>query len=244
MAIQEYIWLFIMSLVAATVSGTAGFGASIILLPILTSIYGFIDAIPIITIAQLFSNASRAWFGHRDIAWRPIWVFLVGAVPLAIVGAFVFAWINDNVLIMLGGLFLIFVVVFRNIFPRQRMLSSKGLLIGGGATGFFAGIVGNGAPISSALFFSLNLTATAYVASEAVAGLVLNIVTTLIYQTFSLISLMHLWVGLYLSVAMVLGSWLGRFIVVHLNYKRFLVMVEILLVLCGLLMFFAYFVNR
>ncbi len=73
-----------MSYFAALISGAAGFGGALLLLPVLTSIVGVKAAIPILTIGQIFGNSSRVWFGRHELKWRPIIYFLLTAIPLSI----------------------------------------------------------------------------------------------------------------------------------------------------------------
>jgi uncharacterized membrane protein YfcA len=51
--------LFIISWLAATISGAAGFGGALLLLPILTHILGVKAAVPVLAIMQLPGNLSR-----------------------------------------------------------------------------------------------------------------------------------------------------------------------------------------
>ena len=45
--------------VASTLAAVAGFRGAAILLPLLVAVFGVRDAIPILTVAQLFGNLSR-----------------------------------------------------------------------------------------------------------------------------------------------------------------------------------------
>lgn len=47
-------------LVASVLSAVTGFGGAAILLPVLVAVFGVRDAVPILTVAQLLGNASRA----------------------------------------------------------------------------------------------------------------------------------------------------------------------------------------
>lgn len=82
--------LFATSWLAATVSGVAGFGGALLLLPVLTNLVGVKAAVPILTIAQLWGNALRVWFGRTEIRWRPVLYFIVTAIPFSIVGGMLF----------------------------------------------------------------------------------------------------------------------------------------------------------
>jgi uncharacterized protein len=85
--IVSWVVLLFFGWLAATVSGAAGFGGALLLLPVLAFTVGGKTAVPILTVAQLVGNLSRAGFGWRDIRWRPAVIFSTGAVPAAIVGS-------------------------------------------------------------------------------------------------------------------------------------------------------------
>ena len=74
--------LIIAAFAAGLLSGTVGFGGSMILLPAMTSCYGIEVAVPMSTIAQLLSNLFRVGAGFRCIRWRKAAFFLILAAPL------------------------------------------------------------------------------------------------------------------------------------------------------------------
>ncbi len=49
------------------------------------------------------------------------------------------------------------------------------MIIGGGITGFLSGLAGSAGPPGAAFFLGLNLSAVAYVASEAFTALALHL---------------------------------------------------------------------
>ena len=64
------ILLSIVGLMAGMLSSSIGFGGGMLLLPIVTSVYGIEVAVPVCTIAQLLSNASRAVIGWKSTEWK------------------------------------------------------------------------------------------------------------------------------------------------------------------------------
>ncbi|MBM4177005.1 MAG: hypothetical protein FJ213_12680 [Ignavibacteria bacterium] len=74
----EWIILITVAWIAATISGVAGFGGSLLILPVFSHVVGAKKAIPILTIAWLMGNLSRAAFGYRDIRWQPVGYFSMG----------------------------------------------------------------------------------------------------------------------------------------------------------------------
>ena len=77
--------------VASTLAAVTGFGGAAVLLPVLAAVFGVREAIPILTVAQLIGNGSRVWFNRREVDWRVVGWFAVGAVPFAFAGGFLFA---------------------------------------------------------------------------------------------------------------------------------------------------------
>ncbi|MFN3316477.1 MAG: sulfite exporter TauE/SafE family protein [Raineya sp.] len=230
----ELIILFVISFLAATISGAAGFGGALVLLPALTSIVGIKAAVPILTIGQIFGNASRVWFGRNELQWKPIIFFLLTAVPLTILGSYLFTDIDGKKIKIGIGIFLLLLVVYRRAKIKKIALGDKGMLLGGGLTGFLSGIAGSAGPLGAAFFLGLNLTATAYVASEAFTALAMHLTKTLIYNKYALIGTTELYYGLFIGFAMILGSWTGKKIIQKLSKEKFILLVEILLIISGL----------
>jgi len=202
----DLILIFLIAFLAATISGAAGFGGALLLLPILTGVVGIKAAVPILTIGQIFGNASRVWFGRNELQWKPIIFFLLTAIPLTIIGSYLFTDIDsEKIKIAIGG-FLLVLVIYRRIREKKVGLREKGMLIGGGLTGFLSGLAGSAGPLGAAFFLGLNLRATAYVASEAFTALTMHLTKTIVYNKYSLIGLTELYYGLFIGIAMILGS--------------------------------------
>ena len=233
---MDLILIFIVSFLAATISGAAGFGGALLLLPVLTSVVGIKAAVPILTIAQIFGNASRVWFGRKELKWKPILYFIVAAIPLSILGSYLFTDINSKTIKIGIGVFLVLIVVYRRLNISKISFGNRGMLIGGGMTGFLSGLAGSAGPLGAAFFLGLNLTATAYIASEAFTALTMHLAKTIVYGKYSLIGLTELYYGLFIGAAMILGSWAGKKIIERLPNHLFLIIVEILLIVSGIQM--------
>lgn len=228
---EKFLLLFFISFLAATISGAAGFGGALVLLPALTSIVGIKAAVPILTIGQIFGNASRVWFGRKELQWKPIIFFLLTALPLTILGSYLFTDIEGKKIKIGIGIFLLLLVVYRRTKIKKITLGNKGMLVGGGLTGFLSGVAGSAGPLGAAFFLGLNLTATAYVASEAFTALAMHLTKTIIYNKYALIGKKELYYGLFIGLAMILGSWTGKKIIEKLSREKFILFVEILLIL-------------
>ena len=233
---MELILIFIVSFLAATISGAAGFGGALLLLPVLTSVVGIKAAVPILTIAQIFGNASRVWFGRNELQWKPILYFSITAIPLSVLGSYLFTGIDSKKIKIGIGILLVLIVAYRRLNITKISFGNKGMLIGGGLTGLLSGLAGSAGPLGAAFFLGLNLTATAYIASEAITALSMHLTKTIVYGKYSLIGLTELYYGLFIGAAMILGSWTGKRIIEKLSRRAFIIVVELLLVVSGIQM--------
>lgn len=226
---MSWVLVLIAGWLAATVSGVAGFGGALLLLPILTWILGPKAAIPVLTIAQLMGNASRAAFGFREIAWRPVLFFALGALPASLLGATWFVRLPGPMVMQGVGVFLLLVIGLRHSRHGSGTIPGRALLPAGALVGLISALVGSAGPLGAAVFLGLRLAPTAYVASEAVTATCMHLVKTLTYGSLMGISPQGLAAGLSLGAAMVFGSWTGRRMIERVPKKWLGYFVEVLL---------------
>lgn len=229
-----WIVMFLLSWGAASISGLAGFGGALLLLPILTGLLGPKAAVPVLTVAQLLGNASRAGFGFGEIRWRLVTYFVIGAVPGSIAGSLVFVDLPRNQISTAIGLFLVLVLLMRRLRIRRLEKSRWWLVPGGALVGFLSAVLGSAGPLGAAFFLGLNLPPVAYVASEAVTAVAIHVTKTVVYERYALVGIGELTLGAFLGAGMVLGSWTGRKLIDRLPRAVFSLVVEILMVLSAL----------
>ena len=234
--LQEII-LIAAGLVAGLISGTVGFGGSLILLPTVTSFYGIEVAVPMATVAQLLSNIFRMGAGFRSIRWRKVGFFLILAAPLTVVGAYGFVVVPKEmmtrILCILLTIFAILDLSERFRLPRSRWT----MLAGGGVSGIINGLLCLSGPISSAVFLTLGLSPVAYIASEAASAVVMHIIQMIMYGEFGLIGKMVILDGLYLGVAMVIGNFIAMKFIRDIRRKIYRRIVAAVMIVCSIWLF-------
>jgi len=226
-----FAWFFLLlcGWLAATVSGAAGFGGALLLLPVLTVAVGAKAAVPILTVAQLLGNLSRAGFGWREIRWRPALVFSAGAVPASVLGSRLFVGLPSGLLLRLIGVFLLAVVALRHTSLGRRPFPEKLLAPAGVVVGFLSAFAGSAGPLGAAVFLGLHLPAGAYVASEAVTAVLMHLAKSITYGRYAALTAGDVLRGLALGGSLVLGSWTGRKLIDRMPEKGFGLLIEILL---------------
>ena len=109
------VWLLIavIAVLAGVVGGIAGFGSSVLLLPLLTYTLGAKSAVPVMAVASLIGNISRVAVWWREVDWRAVAAYSATAVPSAAVGARTLVALDAKIVELALGAFLIGVVPFR-----------------------------------------------------------------------------------------------------------------------------------
>jgi uncharacterized membrane protein YfcA len=233
-------WVFLLGVgwLAASVSGAVGFGGALLLLPVLIKMVGAKAAVPILTLAQLLGNLSRAGFGGKDIRRRPALVFSVGTVPASVVGSRLFVALPSGTIQRLIGVFLLGVVALRRTPMGRRRMPTRVLIPAGVVVGFLSAIAGSAGPLAAVVFLNLQLPARAYVATEAVTAVLMHVTKCIVYGRYAAMDRAGLVGGLALGGAMMLGSWTGRKLIERLSERAFRLLVEVLLIVASMSLIF------
>jgi uncharacterized protein len=227
----QYVLLSIAAFLAAAISGAAGFGGALLLLPVLIATVGTVQAVPLLTLVQLIGNLSRVGFGFKQIKWKPVGMFLIGAVPLCIAGALLFAELPKTIINRcIGAAILIFTILKLSGILKLKP-SNALLVIGGALVGFLSGLVGSAGPLGAVIFLTLGLPPVAYIASEASTALVMHGVKTVVYQSTLTIDPKVWLLAALMGLAMILGTWVSKKVIERLDPKKFQLFVSVLLIL-------------
>lgn len=228
--------------VAALLSGLVGFGGALLLLPLLIHTVGTERAIPLLTLAQLVGNATRAWGGRHEIDWHHVRRFLLLALPATLLGAVAFLVLpKANLSRIIGVLILAAAALqWRQREGKQVDAQDRSSAISfhatSASTGFFSGLAGSAGPLSAAAFLSLNLAPGAYLASEACAALGIHLLKVAVYRAAIPLPANDLGLAAILSVIMIAGTLVGKRLVNRVPRHYFRTVVLVLLVAIGLKM--------
>lgn len=223
------------ALAAGTLAAVAGFGGAAIMLPILVWGFGVRDAVPLLTVAQLIGNASRAWFNRNELVFPVVGWFALGAVPLAVMGGIVFATAPAPFLRKLLGIFLLVTVAYRHTtIGREARFGVQGFVGVGAVFAFLSALLGSVGPLMAPFFLAYGLVKGAYIGTEALSTVVMHVAKLVVYGGFSLVSLGTLATGLLIGAVLILGSYLGKRILDRVPERVFPLLVEAVLVIAGL----------
>src|SRR5437667_11996862 len=118
-----WVTLALAAIVGSTIGGVAGFGTGVIMIPAIAWVVGVKSTVPVLTVCMLLGNSARVWFSRDEIEWRVVSAFLLGAVPMTIVGATLYMHIEGRWLSRMMGAFMILAV------PLRRGLAGAGVSV-------------------------------------------------------------------------------------------------------------------
>jgi uncharacterized membrane protein YfcA len=230
---EMYAVLILSSFTAALISGAAGFGGALLLLPVLTLYAGAELAVPVLTIAQLIGNLSRMAFGINQIEWKKVFLFSITAVPLSALGAFGFSILSKSMVTRAIGAVLILLVALKYFGILKFKPNDKTLVFGGAVTGLLSGLAGSAGPIGAAVFLSFGLSPIAYIASEAATATAMHIVKILVYGKLVNLPPNTINLGLLMGLAMIFGTYVANRFIKNIKKEIFQKYVTVLLCVVG-----------
>lgn len=221
------VWLVPCVLLAATIGGVVGFGTGILMLPLLGAAFGLREAVPILGVAMLFANASRAAFSWREIEWRVVGAQSLGSIPCALIGAGVFAGVEASYLgAVVGGALLVMIPLRHFAEAKSVRIRLRHLPFVGATTGMLSAVGGATGPVSTPFLLNMGLVRGAYLGTDGVSSLFAGFAKTGGYALQGVLPA-HAWTyGLPLGAFMVGGSFIGRRVVDRLSSERFTKVVE------------------
>jgi uncharacterized membrane protein YfcA len=230
---EMYAVLILSSFIAALISGAAGFGGALLLLPVLTLYAGAELAVPVLTIAQLIGNLSRMVFGLNEIEWKKVFLFSITSVPLSALGAFGFSIASKNSVTRGIGAILILFTVLKYFRILKFKPNDKTLVLGGAVTGLLSGLAGSAGPIGAAVFLSFGLPPIAYIASEAATATAMHITKILVYGKLVNLPPNTVNLGLLMGLAMIFGTYTANRYIKNMKKEVFQKYVAVFLCVVG-----------
>lgn len=232
----EIFIVIVSALAASFVAAIAGFGGSVIMLPVLVWTVGITDAIPVLTVAQLIGNLTRVVLNRCEIKWPVVWRFALGAVPSAIIGGIIFATAPAAALVRGLGVFLILMVLYRHTpWGKNIKMGLRGFVPLGAASGILSAVMGTVGPLAAPFFLAFGLVKGAYIGTEALTAVVMHVTKLGVYGSYALIGVRSLLIGLGIGAIMILGTFLGKRILNRIPEPVFPFIIEVTLLVSGII---------
>ena len=220
--------------VGFTISGVAGFGGGLVALPVLVWVFGIKEAIPIISISQVFGTASRAWLHRRVIDWKVVRYFAVGSIPMSVLGSLIFISINTEMIVRILGIAMLILVVYTRLpIGSHFKINVRVFVPIGGTAGFGSAFLGIPGPMASLFYLQYGLISSAYVGTSAIGLGAIQIPKLIIFSTDGLLTTRVVVLGIILGLIGVFGAYMGKTILQRVPEKVFSGMITAMLLISG-----------
>lgn len=221
------------ALLAAVLSAVAGVGGGTVLIAALYAAgLSPLVALALHAIVQAVSNGSRAWAYRQDVDWRNGGLCALCAAPWPFVVA---PWMvnldADTLRIALGSF------VLANLLPKPGRVHGLSLrwrmVIGGCLKGIIGPVVGASGLVLAPFFFAPQWRKEQVVGTLAMVQAIGHVVKLAAYTSAGIAIMGHWDWALALSVAVIVGTMLGRRVMTMLSQARFERVFRVVLALLG-----------
>src|SRR3990167_3306277 len=215
--------LFFLSAFSAEVLGTiAGFGSSTVFLPLALLFFDFKTALVLVALLHTFGNISRVSFFKHGLDRHILIIFGVPSVVLTLIGALLVTYLPQE---MLKGILGVFLIIYSIISLWKEDLKVRPSLfnsvIGGGLSGFLAGLIGTGGALRGAFLTAFGLPKEKYIATAAAIALAVDLTRIPVYFAQGFLDDSYFWYIPVLFIIALAGSYAGKLVVKKIPHKTF-----------------------
>ena len=229
------ILFFIAAFFSEVVGTVAGFGSSTVFLPLALLFFDFKTALVLVALMHIFGNIGRISFFQHGLDKRILLIFGIPSVILTLIGALLVTYLPQDTL---KGILGIFLAVYAGISFWKEDLKIKPSLpnsiLGGGLSGFLAGLIGTGGALRGAFLIAFGLPKEKYIATAAAIALAVDITRIPVYLVGDFLSSQYYWYIPILFIIALAGSFTGKQIVRRVPREKFNKIVLFALLIVGL----------
>jgi uncharacterized membrane protein YfcA len=229
----ENLPLFILLALLAEVLGTVGgFGSSLFFIPIASYFLDFHSVLGITALFHVMSNLTKIVFFRKGFDKKLVLSIGIPAVLFVTIGAFLSQYVSTDVLELSLSIFLIVVsLLFKHLELKPTLFNSIG---GGVFSGLIAGMLGTGGAIRGIVLAANNLKIEAFIATSAIIDLGIDFSRSIVYYLNGYVHKNDLYLLPILLFVSVLGTYIGKKILLRVSDIQFKSIVLILVLLTGI----------
>jgi uncharacterized membrane protein YfcA len=215
--------IFILLALIAEIIGTiGGFGSSVFFVPLGNFYFDFYSVLGLTAIFHISSNLSKIFLFKKGLDKRLLWTIGIPSVVFVIVGGFLSKILNTVFLEIFLGIFLVGLSLLFLIKSKITIApNNKNAIIGGSFSGFFAGLLGTGGAIRGLTMAAFNLEKSVFIATSAFIDFMIDFSRTFVYYNNGYIHTHDLKYVPFLFVIGVVGSFIGKKILVYIPQSKF-----------------------
>lgn len=225
---------------SSIIGGISGFGAGLIVTPMLLPLVGVKGVIPVVGVAMVVGNLARMFVYRHHIDTSVLARMLVAILPGTVLGVWLYAMLPAQVLAVFIGTILIASVPTRRYLKRHQITPPPA---GVSTVAFLCGVLAGNAPgggvIIITLLLGMGLHGPALLGTDAIIGTAISLTNTALFGGFGLLDLSRLMIGLSIGAAMIPGAFLARALVTRMTAQTHVRIIEVFVIFGGLSFFWA-----
>lgn len=235
---MDFIFIIIIAFVAAMIATLTGFGSATILTPFVAMVIDIKAAIVLVAFFHFANNVSKFVLMRKSINLRLVLVYGIPSVISALIGAWIFASIDVDLITIFFSIFLISFSIYSLFRPKFHIPEKDIILtIGGLISGLTSGLIGVGGAIRSMFLISTFLKKEAYIATASAIAIMVDISRISVYISQGALYQSHIFWIIPLVVMAFLGVITGRRFLRRLHEEVVRKAVLVALLLVGIKMF-------
>lgn len=199
------------ALLTGILHGATGMAGGIVMASILAHFIGIKGAVPVMTVALIFSHLSRAIMYAQETDWSIAGRVLFFGSPTIIVGAVVFGKISATTVAIVFAIFLLSSFPIKYWAKRHEITTGPKLLAGASSVwGMLAGnVIGPGFFLAPFLL-GTGMNRLTFVGTLATVTLVMNILKLSVFGATDLMTRDLFFLGVIIGLITMPGNWIGR----------------------------------
>lgn len=234
---MENLALFIFLALLAEILGTVGgFGSSLFFVPIASYFLDFYSVLGITALFHVSSNITKIVFFRKGFDKKLVLSIGIPAIGFVIIGGVLSKYIPTQLLEIGLAIFLITIsltlLIFKSLKVKPTIANS---IIGGTASGLFAGLLGTGGAIRGITLAAFSLKTEVFIATSAVIDLGIDASRSFVYFFNGYIHKEDLYLIPILLIVSIVGTYIGKQILAKISDKQFKSIVLVLILITGLI---------
>ena len=226
--ISTLVILTLSAFCCSVIAGMMGMAGGVLFFGILASFIETTYVVPLYAVVMIASCGSRTVLFHRHINWRIVFRYVLGLLPGAFLGIYVFRMLPKDLIKLLMGVFIL-VAIFLPVTKRENLLEAGIFFPVGLVAGFIGIFFGASGPFTSSFYIRQGIIKEALIATKSTCSLLDHLLKI---SLFGLIGINVLTYGnliLYLVLAVIPGIYVGKRLLNKISDRTFMLAFKVLL---------------
>lgn len=233
---MEHLAFFALLLVAEVLGTVGGFGSSMLVMPLAGLFLPFEQALGLTAVFHVFSNGAKMFLFRQAASKRLLLWLGVPAVIGVIIGARLTFFLDQRLLALCLGVVLTMLALFLLVKRTWKLRATdRNAALGGLISGSVAGLAGTGGAIRGITLAAFDLEKLVFVSTSAWIDMGVDLSRTAVYTAQGYVTSDVVGYLPAMAVASLLGSWLGKRVLLRIPQERFRTIVLVLVLVMGAL---------